>query len=61
MPIYTYSCEQCGEKFEACRGIYDSDEGVKCPKCHSPKPRRELTSVYSRVSDPNKGNLRFPT
>jgi hypothetical protein len=34
---------------------------VKCPKCHSPKPRRELTSVYSRVSDPNKGNLRFPT
>jgi putative FmdB family regulatory protein len=61
MPIYVYRCQQCGEKFDSFRGIYDSDEGVACPKCGAKKPQRVLSSVYSRISDPNKGNLRIPT
>ena len=61
MPIYTYRCKQCGEKFESFRGIYDSDEGVACPKCGAKKPQRVLAAVYGRSSDLNRGNLRFPT
>ncbi len=61
MPIYVYRCKECGEKFESFRGIYDSDEGVKCPKCGAKKPQRLLSSIYCRTSDPNKGNLRIPT
>jgi putative FmdB family regulatory protein len=61
MPIYAYRCKTCGKKFESFRGIYDSDAGVKCPKCGAKKPQRVLSTVYGRISDPNKGNLRIPT
>jgi len=61
VPIYAYKCQKCGESFESFRGIYDSDDGVKCPKCGALKPQRVLCSVYSRTSDPNRGNLRIPT
>ncbi|MFC1940740.1 FmdB family zinc ribbon protein [Chloroflexota bacterium] len=35
MPIYEYECPACGEKFELRRGIIDSDEEVKCPRCEA--------------------------
>ena len=43
MPIYEYECEKCGERFEARRGINDSDAEVKCPKCEAKHPRRVLS------------------
>ena len=43
MPIYEYECKECGEKFEARRGIDDSDVEIKCPKCGVKHPRRVLS------------------
>ncbi len=32
MPIYDYSCKECGASFEAIKAIIDSDE-EECPEC----------------------------
>ncbi len=34
MPLYDYSCEKCGKRFELMRSISDKSE-VKCPDCNS--------------------------
>jgi len=61
MPIYEYRCKQCGEKFEAFRGINDKDDEVICPKCGVKKPHRTFASFFSFGSSESRGNLRFPT
>jgi len=33
MPIYEYSCDQCGERFEKWLRSFASTEDVRCPKC----------------------------
>jgi len=33
MPLYEYSCEKCGEKFEQFVSLMDSETKVRCPRC----------------------------
>jgi putative FmdB family regulatory protein len=61
MPIYVYRCKNCGEKFEDFRSIHDSDDEVACPSCGEKSPQRVVSSVFSRGSSGNRGNLTFPT
>ncbi len=61
MPIYEYRCRKCGEKFEMFRGIHDGNNGVECPACGEKDPQRVLSSVFSKCSTGNRGNLAFPT
>jgi putative FmdB family regulatory protein len=62
MPVYEYSCEKCGGKFEILRGITASNDDVKCPKCGAEKPKRVISVLCGAGHvAPNKGNLRFPT
>ena len=49
MPIYEYSCEACGEKFEKLVRSAGSADDVACPKCASKKTARAL-SVFAAVS-----------
>jgi len=44
MPIYEYECLKCGERFELRRGMSDSDQDVKCPRCEAENPRRVLST-----------------
>ncbi len=44
MPIYAYQCRQCGHSFELLRRIKDTDSDVECPKCHSLKVERHLST-----------------
>jgi putative FmdB family regulatory protein len=44
MPIYEYECDKCGERFELRRGIAESDDAVKCPKCGDEYLRRVISS-----------------
>ncbi len=48
MPIYAYTCKQCGEKFDKFRGINDDDDTLHCPVCDAPGPRRDLSMFSSR-------------
>ena len=43
MPIYEYSCKECGKKFEF---LHRSDAKAVCPKCGSAKLQKEF-SVFS--------------
>ena len=62
MPIYEYSCESCGEEFEAFRAISNSDSEVRCPKCGIKNPKRKLSSFISKSSTGTSGgNLHVPT
>jgi putative FmdB family regulatory protein len=61
MPIYSYHCQDCGEKFERFRGVFDSDKEVACPKCGKKDPRRGIVPVCGGSAGSFKGNLRFPT
>jgi putative FmdB family regulatory protein len=44
MPIYVYSCEACGMKFERLVGVTRDEEELKCPGCSGRKVRKELTT-----------------
>ena len=59
MPIYSYHCRDCGEKFERFRGISNSDKEVAYPKCGKEGPERVIAPVFG--GSQSKGNLRFPT
>ncbi len=43
MPLFEYSCEKCGERFEALVPRAEADRAV-CPKCGSRRVRRELST-----------------
>lgn len=63
MPLYEYQCPKCGNKFEILRGITQSTDDVKCPRCGAEKPEKLVSSVCcgGGKSGLNKGNLRIPT
>lgn len=33
MPLYEYSCEECGHKFEAVVSVRDAESAMKCVGC----------------------------
>ena len=46
MPVYEYSCKECGKRFEQAMTVHDCKEGKKpaCPKCKS----RQVEKLLSR-------------
>ena len=44
MPIYSYICEDCKEKFDLLVGVVAEKEKIKCKKCNSKNVKRTLTS-----------------
>ena len=47
MPIFEYSCNSCGHKFE--KLLLNTSIEVECPSCQS-KQLRKLFSVFASVS-----------
>ena len=45
MPIFDFSCQDCGNKFDLMISNRDKDK-VKCPECGSSKVR-ELLSLFN--------------
>ncbi len=52
MPIYEYSCRNCGTKFEKLRPFSQANEGADCPRCKK-KADRILSACYSMSSSGN--------
>jgi putative FmdB family regulatory protein len=44
MPMFEYTCNDCGKKFEEL--VSSENETVECPACHSPNARK-LLSVFA--------------
>ena len=49
MPLYEYSCQGCGERFELIRRIGDRSE-VLCPECGEPA-HKELSGFAVQGGD----------
>lgn len=44
MPIYEFSCRDCGHKFEALRLSSAGFKDVRCPKCHGKKVAKQMSA-----------------
>ena len=53
MPIYEYSCPDCGDKFELLRSFSQVDEVALCPACNS--EARRLVSAFASFSKDSGG------
>lgn len=51
MPIYEFSCDQCGREFEEL--VLSQKEDVACPDCHSV----EVKKLMSAASFKSSGNF----
>ncbi|UCG77299.1 MAG: zinc ribbon domain-containing protein [Nitrospirota bacterium] len=47
MPIYEYSCNECGEEFSLIQPIGSSEEDTECVKCGSKKVHKLISSFSS--------------
>lgn len=52
MPIYTYGCKDCGEKFDLLIGVTSEKAKLECKKCKS----RNINRILSSFSVGNFGN-----
>ena len=46
MPIYTYICKDCGEKFDLLFGVTSEKAELKCKKCNS-RNIHKILSLFS--------------
>ncbi len=44
MPVYTYICKDCREKFDLLIGVTSDKTGLRCGKCKSRNIKRTLSS-----------------
>lgn len=54
MPLFEYSCRQCGERFESLVRRADVDRTV-CPECGSKRVQRQLSTFAAAVAAPASG------
>ena len=44
MPIYEYTCQGCGLRFEKLRRVSDSDSPADCPSCNTGDARKVMSA-----------------
>lgn len=63
MPIYTYICQNCGEKFDLLLGVNQEKAKLVCKRCGSKKIKKVLSSfsVGSSGSNTSSSGPSCPT
>jgi len=61
MPIYEYSCEHCGERFQEMITLSKAAQGTECPKCGSKSVRKLMSTFASVSSKSDDGTSECPT
>ena len=59
MPIYTYVCKACGEKFDLLIGVTSEKVELKCKKCGS-KNIQNILSAFSVGNSDGKSSSSGP-
>jgi putative FmdB family regulatory protein len=54
MPIYEYSCNQCGKHFDATQSVHARVEDTLCPHCHAQSATRLLSACTTQVKGTHK-------
>ena len=44
MPIYTYICNECGEKFDVLVGVTPDQDELKCTRCNSRNIKKSFST-----------------
>jgi putative FmdB family regulatory protein len=57
MPLYEFSCNECGTMFERILAFNVANNGVSCPDCGKTDARR-LLSVFAAVSKSKTGETK---
>ena len=60
MPIYTYICKDCGERFDLLVGVSSEKVELKCKKCNSKNIEKTLTG-FSVGSPGGKSGFSGPS
>ena len=60
MPIFTYQCKDCGEKFDLLLGVNSDKEQLKCKKCNS-KNIVKMPSAFSVGAGENRPSSSGPS
>ena len=55
MPIYEYTCPQCGETFEKLVRSFSDSTQAECPSCGSAHCRKSMSVFASSVSGRDTG------
>ncbi|MBN1263855.1 MAG: zinc ribbon domain-containing protein [Anaerolineales bacterium] len=48
MPIYEYTCSECGKRFDTLRSMSAADDPIPCPDCGSGQTKRALSLFCAR-------------
>lgn len=56
MPLYTYKCKECGEKFDLLVGVTLEKTEFKCKKCKSKNIEKTLEAFSVGASNPKSGS-----
>ena len=48
MPIYEYTCRNCGEDFDLLRSVKDDDRDVECPYCRERDAERRMSVTTAK-------------
>ena len=59
MPIYEYSCEDCGTKFE--KLVRRQGDGVACPSCGQSHLKTELSTFAAHAGNGKKQSAEMPS
>jgi len=54
MPIYEYSCNECGKHFDATQSVHARPEDTLCPHCHAQDATRLLSACTTQVKGTHK-------
>ena len=50
MPMYEYTCLNCGQRFELLRTSGERDDMSECPQCGEEKKHLRVPSIFSGLS-----------
>lgn len=52
MPLYEYSCRDCGHEFEVLQRMGERGDELRCPACGAVGAERRLSTFAGRASSP---------
>jgi putative FmdB family regulatory protein len=58
MPLFEFTCQQCGWEFEELLRSSDTSE-VSCPACDSQEVSKKISSFASKISGSNAFSASF--
>ncbi len=61
MPIYSYLCKNCGEKFDLLVGVNVDKSKIVCKKCKSTNVKKEISSFSTPNSSEGGSSGACPT